>query len=97
MGFALGSEFLRNLGWNGFKPDRHNRRLLNSCVPALVRAQRDDAVALASLAGRKSKDVVTTAALSLRIICPSHVRRILRTATSRSPKRSPSYATADGP
>lgn len=28
MGFALGSEFLRNLGWNGFKPDTHIIRLL---------------------------------------------------------------------
>jgi hypothetical protein len=28
MGFALGSEFLRNLRWNGFKPDRHIKRLL---------------------------------------------------------------------
>jgi hypothetical protein len=29
MGFALGSEFLRNLHWNGFKPDRHIKRLLS--------------------------------------------------------------------
>jgi hypothetical protein len=28
MGFVLGSEFLRNLHWNGFKPDRHIKRLL---------------------------------------------------------------------
>ncbi len=28
MGFALGAEFLRNFGWNGFKPDRHIKRLL---------------------------------------------------------------------
>lgn len=28
MGFPLGSEFLRNLHWNGFKPDRHLKRLL---------------------------------------------------------------------
>jgi hypothetical protein len=28
MGFVLGSEFLRNLRWNGFKPDRHIKRLL---------------------------------------------------------------------
>lgn len=32
MGFALGSEFLRNLGWNGFKPDRHIKRLFDSWV-----------------------------------------------------------------
>lgn len=29
MGFTLGSEFLRNLHWNGFKPDGHIKRLLN--------------------------------------------------------------------
>jgi len=29
MGFPLGSEFLRNLHWNGFKPDRHIKRILN--------------------------------------------------------------------
>jgi hypothetical protein len=29
MGFVLGSEFLRNLRWNGFKPDRHVKRLLD--------------------------------------------------------------------
>jgi hypothetical protein len=28
MGYVLGSEFLRNLHWNGFKPDRHIKRLL---------------------------------------------------------------------
>ncbi len=30
MGFALGMEFIRNLGWPGFKPDRHVIRLFNS-------------------------------------------------------------------
>ena len=29
MGFALASEFLRNMGWNAFKPDRHIIRLFN--------------------------------------------------------------------
>jgi hypothetical protein len=29
MGFVLGSEILRNLHWNGFKPDRHIKRLLS--------------------------------------------------------------------
>jgi hypothetical protein len=32
MGFPLGSEFLRNLGWNGFKPDRHIKRLFHSWI-----------------------------------------------------------------
>lgn len=29
MGYILSSEFLRNLGWNGFKPDRHIKRLFD--------------------------------------------------------------------
>lgn len=28
MGYVLASEFFRNLGWSGFKPDRHIKRLL---------------------------------------------------------------------
>jgi hypothetical protein len=30
MGYALGSEFLRNLHWPGFKPDIHITRLFNA-------------------------------------------------------------------
>lgn len=33
MGPVLGSEFLRNLGWNGFKPDRHIKRLIARWYP----------------------------------------------------------------
>lgn len=33
MRYALGSEFLRNLGWSGFKPDRHVRRLFRRWFP----------------------------------------------------------------
>lgn len=33
MGYVLASEFLRNLGWNGFKPDRHIARLLSRWLP----------------------------------------------------------------
>lgn len=29
MSYTLSSELLRNLGWNGFKPDRHIKRLFN--------------------------------------------------------------------
>jgi hypothetical protein len=36
MGFALGSEFLRNLHWNGFKPDRHIKRLLHRWANAQI-------------------------------------------------------------
>lgn len=41
--FALGSEFFRNLGWNGFKPDRHVIRLLNGLVGELVNQQASSA------------------------------------------------------
>jgi hypothetical protein len=40
MGFALGSEFLRNLGWNGFKPDRHIKRLLNRWTKDQINVQQ---------------------------------------------------------
>ncbi len=33
MGYVLASEFLRNLGWNGFKPDRHIARLFSRWLP----------------------------------------------------------------
>src|SRR5262249_20937583 len=39
MGFTLGSEFLRNLHWNGFKPDRHIKRLLNLWTNGQVNVQ----------------------------------------------------------
>lgn len=29
MSYSLASEFMRNLGWSGFKPDRHIKRLFN--------------------------------------------------------------------
>lgn len=57
MRFALGSEFFRNLGWNGFKPDRHVIRLLDGWVHPLVEAQADTARALARLAGRDTREV----------------------------------------
>ena len=33
MGFIITNEFLRNLGWSGFKPDRHVKRLLKLWLP----------------------------------------------------------------
>jgi hypothetical protein len=55
MGFALGSEFFRQLGWNGFKPDRHIIRLLGLWVPELVQAQADRAADLVRLSGRDTR------------------------------------------
>lgn len=57
MRFALGSEFFRNLGWNGFKPDRHVIRLLNCWVPDLVEQQADTADRLVRLTGRYTAEL----------------------------------------
>lgn len=57
MRFALGSEFFRNLGWNGFKPDRHVIRLLDGWIRPLVEEQADTAQKLARLAGRDTQEV----------------------------------------
>jgi thermostable 8-oxoguanine DNA glycosylase len=39
VGFALGAEFLRNVGWNGFKPDRHIKRLLQHWTKGQIDVQ----------------------------------------------------------
>jgi hypothetical protein len=57
MRFALGSEFFRNLGWNGFKPDRHVIRLLDAWVPDIVEQQSDTAQELARLTGRGTREL----------------------------------------
>ncbi|KRQ24208.1 hypothetical protein AOT83_01180 [Mycobacteroides sp. H001] len=57
MRFPLASEFFRNLGWNGFKPDRHVIRLLNRWVPNIVEQQADSVNALVSLTGRETGEV----------------------------------------
>lgn len=57
MRFALGSEFFRNLGWNGFKPDRHVIRLLDGWARSLVEEQAEIARALARVAGRDTAEV----------------------------------------
>jgi hypothetical protein len=57
MSFALASEFLRNLGWNGFKPDRHVKRLLDKWVPEKKSQIEPDTEYLMSLIGSKRKEV----------------------------------------
>ena len=43
MRYILASEFLRNIHWNGFKPDRHVKRLLRRWVPEILeRVRRGD-------------------------------------------------------
>ncbi|MEK6244357.1 MAG: hypothetical protein AABM33_07620 [Pseudomonadota bacterium] len=44
MGPTLASEFFRNLGWSGFKPDRHVRRLLERWLSSAQRARFDEEV-----------------------------------------------------
>jgi len=58
---ALGSEFLRNLGWPGFKPDRHIMRLLDKWVAerpewgSVQEAASQDADRLLQALGRRNK------------------------------------------
>ena len=51
MGLALTSEFLRNLGWSGFKPDRHIIRLLHLWAPDVVASYVNEAQQLCDLMG----------------------------------------------
>lgn len=59
MGPTLASEFLRNLGYSMFKPDRHIRRLFDRWVPDLVIAQKEHAVRLAELIHRRNAQSIT--------------------------------------
>ncbi len=65
MGATLASEFLRNLGWSGFKPDRHIQRLFSAWFPEVVKGCHERAVELAALVGRRAKDVVAFFTFSL--------------------------------
>jgi len=51
MGYALGSEFLRNLKWDGFKVDRHIRRLFSRWVQDVDPIARKRAGELAAIFG----------------------------------------------
>lgn len=65
MGPALGSEFFRNLGWSGFKPDRHIMRLLDRWTPGVVEAQRTVARRLGKVVGRRDSATLDYLAYSL--------------------------------
>lgn len=54
---VLASEFLRNLGWNGFKPDRHVQRLLSRWCPEFVAEQDGRVDELCGILGTQAKDV----------------------------------------
>lgn len=55
MGYVLGSEFLRNLGWSGFKPDRHVQRLFDLWCPELLQEVRQRSIELQGLLGTRRK------------------------------------------
>jgi hypothetical protein len=65
MGPVLASEFLRNMGWNGFKPDRHVIRLLERWIPEVVYDQCMRAIELSDIIGTRRKDLVTFLTYSL--------------------------------
>jgi len=65
MGAVLASEFLRNLRWNGFKPDRHIKRLFGQWFPEVVTACEPRARQLAAMIGSKGKELVEFLTFSL--------------------------------
>ena len=65
MGATLASEFLRNLGWSSFKPDRHIQRLFSRWFPDVVDGYHERAVELSALVGTRAKDVVAFFTFSL--------------------------------
>jgi len=66
MGFALTAEFLRNLGWEGFKPDTHVKRLFNHWIGEEELSQFDTrAEELAAVVGIRSRDSIRILRYSL--------------------------------
>lgn len=66
MRMALASEFLRNLHWEGFKPDRHIRRLIDRWFSEVVEAKSIRAGELAhKVLASSSKDVIDGLKFSL--------------------------------
>ncbi len=65
MKYALTSEFLRNLRWNGFKPDRHVQRLFDRWFPARSAIVQGKVQRLKSLIERNTKDLNTFLTYSL--------------------------------
>lgn len=57
MGYPLSSEFLRNLGWNGFKPDRHIKRLFDHWLRSQEIVTKNEINRILDLNGRKNKDL----------------------------------------
>ncbi|MBB1493287.1 hypothetical protein H5395_17715 [Paracoccus sp. MC1854] len=56
MGPPIASEFLRNLGWASFKPDRHIVRLLTAWLPEAERNEIADSVDWKPIFPRRARD-----------------------------------------
>lgn len=66
MQMTLASEFLRNLHWNGFKPDRHVKRMFVRWFPDVIEATSGRASDLArEILYRRSKDIISGLKISL--------------------------------
>ncbi len=66
MRVALASEFLRNLFWQGFKPDRHVERLFDIWFPEVKRYKKERASVLAEeILYCRSKTIVNSITVSL--------------------------------
>lgn len=57
MGYVLASEFMRNLGWNGFKPDRHIKRLLAYWFESDAVINQQKRIRFGELLGSNNKDL----------------------------------------
>jgi len=65
MGPILASEFLRNLQWSAFKPDRHIQRLFDLWFDDVVEDYEEEAVDLAAAIGSRSGSVTKFLKFSL--------------------------------
>lgn len=101
MGYLLASEFLRNLGWHSFKPDRHLQRLLDRWSPGAAREALPAARELMTLIGRSDRPLRTylTYSLAGRQLAPpglplSHVDNLVWLLGAYVEKKGRESATA---
>lgn len=65
MGYTIAVEFLRNLGWSAFKPDRHIRRLFCKWCPAVLSQFPEEWDFVSHLLGRRDHDLAKFVRFSL--------------------------------
>ena len=65
MRFALAAEFLRNVGWPGFKPDTHIMRLFEQWIPNVLEQAADDAREMANSLGFGDQTTIKNIQFSL--------------------------------